>query len=370
MISSSRKQGSQRNQRNQFSRRKRERSKEVFAQPPKRSKKNRNNESRKRKIELKGANISKRSKKNDSKNGSRKRSRKDMEFSDDEDDPNQKDLSIKKLSVDSRNHGRNNNYNEIPSHPFRTLFIGSTGSGKTHVMVNLLTRNRFLRDFFDEMYLFSPQINVEPEFKLIDKMNKRTHIYKFETFPLDNVTRLFRKIMDRGKSIEQEHGNRGQFPRVLIFIDDFASDNRVMNSAILRDIFFTSRKYSISTWISSQYWNRTPPPIRTNAETYLVFEQSMKRTKLMAEEMAVGRYNEMFLMDVMANRVAKERFSFLFINRKKAPKDGRFSFKFGSHLIIQGEEDSEEEPSEETSSSSSEEDSDDQQEPALKKARQ
>ena len=40
--------------------------------------------------------------------------------------------------------------------PSLTLCIGKSGSGKSNVMANMLTKKEFMKDFFDDIYLFSP----------------------------------------------------------------------------------------------------------------------------------------------------------------------------------------------------------------------
>jgi hypothetical protein len=240
-------------------------------------------------------------------------------------------MKIRPVKVKRKNVKKHNNFSLIPSHPYRSIFTGATGSGKTTMMVNLLTRRRFLKDYFDEMYLFSPNVEVEEEFKNIGKKNKHTKIFYKEHFHLGDVTSIFEEIKNRAK----EYGDvdRDKLPRVLLFIDDFASDRKVMGSKILKTIFFMSRKYSVSTWISTQYYRRVPPEIRTNAEYHVVFVQPNTESEKIADEMSVGKFTKKKMLELM-NRVADTPYSFLFINRKKTPNDGRFNFTFKHRLTI------------------------------------
>ena len=44
----------------------------------------------------------------------------------------------------------------IPRHASSVVFSGRSGSGKSNLMVNLLTRNQFYKGYFDLIFLFSP----------------------------------------------------------------------------------------------------------------------------------------------------------------------------------------------------------------------
>ena len=44
----------------------------------------------------------------------------------------------------------------INKYPSLTLVVGKSGSGKSNVLVHMLTKEQFMGSFFDEIYLFSP----------------------------------------------------------------------------------------------------------------------------------------------------------------------------------------------------------------------
>lgn len=237
-------------------------------------------------------------------------------------------LSIGPLYVDRTEFSRHYNFNNIPSHPYRTLFTGTTGSGKTNCMISLLVKSQFLRDFFDIIYIFSPNALIEPEFMLIKEAN-RGEVFYYETFDEREIERIFAEMKETAQRFKSD---RSLMPRVLLIIDDFAGVGSAMRNQTLTNIFFMSRKYSCSTWISLQRYKQAPSAIRLNSEFHVLFEQPQNQTKILAEELAVGLFSEKMMLDAMT-MVSETPFSFIFINTKLRVRDGRFRFTFTEKLI-------------------------------------
>lgn len=251
----------------------------------------------------------------------------DSDCESDDDEPGC--LRIKPIKVKRKDVLKNNQYNNIPSHPYRCIFTGATGSGKTTNMINLLTRKRFLQNYFHKIYLYSPNVNIEEEFKKIEKKNKKTEVIKRESFDEQQLAEDFAKIVQSSKRMGD---NRKALPRILFFIDDFASDKLVMSSEILIDMFFRCRKQSCSVWISTQHYKAPDSRLRNNAENHVIYMQNDKETEKIAEELAVGPFTCQIIKQWMY-KVSSEAYAFLFVNRKLTPMDGRFAYTY-DHKII------------------------------------
>lgn len=236
-------------------------------------------------------------------------------------------LSIDPIQIQRKDFLKHNNFNNIPSHPYRCIFTGTTGSGKTTNMVNLLIQPQFLKDYFDKIYIFSPNAKTELEFMEIVRLNRGEVILKedWDEFEVDDI---FKEMIATAKRFKQD---RSGMPRCLLFIDDFAGHKHVMNSSLLVKIFFMSRKYSCSTWISSQRYKAVPPNLRTNAEYHVIYEQSSTQTQLIGEELSVGKFTSQRIAEVM-DLVSETPYSFLFVNTKKRVNDGRFRFTYNEIL--------------------------------------
>ena len=241
------------------------------------------------------------------------------------------ELDIGPVEVKRNDFPKHNNYNNIPSHPFRCLFTGTTGSGKTTNMIQLLIQPNFLKDYFDAIYVFSPNCKTEIEFEEIQK-NNRGDVIMTEVFDEINVKNIFDKLIRNAKKFKND---RSLMPRILLFIDDFAGHKEVMKSELLVKIFFMSRKYSCSTWISSQRYKCVPSNLRVNSEFHVIYEQSSMQTLLIAEELSMGRFTKKHIFNAM-DKVSDEPYSFLFINARLRVHEGRFRFTYNEKLIPNG----------------------------------
>ena len=233
---------------------------------------------------------------------------------------NSLDKYMNNKKSDSKPH---NNFELIPSAPRRCLFIGSTGSGKSHNVISLLIRKEFLKDFYNEIHLYSPNALFEDEYGLIKKYNKKTLVKLNDEF----VPEEFDKLIDEIK-IEQKtrKSDKKKMKNILIIVDDFITDKRFFNNKSLNDAFIQLRKYNCSTWILSQLYKKIPVLWRTNSEHLVIFSQPKSEVKKLSEELSVGKYDHNFFKK-MFSRVADENYSFIHVNRKLPPFK-RFYFTY------------------------------------------
>ena len=72
------------------------------------------------------------------------------------------------INLDSITNENNKKHNEkwpfIPDHRYRILIIGSSGSGKTNVLLNLIKQ----QDDIDKMYLYAKDLN-KPKYEFLIK---------------------------------------------------------------------------------------------------------------------------------------------------------------------------------------------------------
>ena len=74
----------------------------------------------------------------------------------------------KMINLDSITNENNKEHNEkwpyIPDHPYRILIIGSSGSGKTNTLLNLIKD----QDYTDKIYLYVKDLS-EPKYHFLIK---------------------------------------------------------------------------------------------------------------------------------------------------------------------------------------------------------
>ena len=99
----------------------------------------------------------------------------------------------------------------LPRKSFALLITGRPASGKTNLLLNLITKKgKCFNRKFDKVYIFSPSLSTikdDDPFELIPDDQK------FETATLENMEGILNKINDSGE-------------KVLIILDDVIADVR------------------------------------------------------------------------------------------------------------------------------------------------
>ena len=237
---------------------------------------------------------------------------------------------VSKLLKNVKKPPKNNAYGIIPSFPNRALLIGSTNSGKTNLLVSLLTSEKFLKGFYDQIYLWSPNAYFEEINELIEIYNKKAKVQFIE-----NVnTKDFKKKVEQIFEEQRKKKGLDNMDKILFIIDDAVSNKKFMRSKILQDVYFFSRKLYIQTFLLTQYYKSVPGQIRQNSEHLIIFaSQPKSEIKKVAEENSIGRYDEKFFYNVFNQLSKGGLYNFLHINRKKKPSE-RFFYNFESIIKI------------------------------------
>ena len=132
----------------------------------------------------------------------------------------------------------------IPSHPFRTYIIGASGSGKTNLLLNLLTRDGYYKDYFDRVFVISPTaLNLDKSYQELEKKTKYENGKNLFYFDCD--TEVLKSILD----LQEEEKKQN---KVLVIMDDVASYTKFCRSPELLKFSVMSRHYNCSCFLLSQ----------------------------------------------------------------------------------------------------------------------
>lgn len=202
---------------------------------------------------------------------------------------------------------RQNEPSLIPRHSFFMYVSAARGSGKSTMILNLLTRKEFYKGLFNKVLFMSPTASLDKKVRileetgitsknskllnLIKKLKKRKEIMdksdKLNTFyqnvENDNGIEFYdtldleaiKDIIDINRSITENYGKEYS-NKVLIVIDDLIESKNVQ-STILKNLIFKSRHYNISVIISGQSYFMLPKALRLNASQTIMFETGSKK---------------------------------------------------------------------------------------------
>jgi len=171
-------------------------------------------------------------------------------------------------------------FEHLPAPSLRWLCVGPSGSGKGVALQNICINH--YRGAFERIYIFSPTALNDtstwgPVKKHLEK-DKGIDLKKEPAFFEDFDIAAMQGIIDRHKKIVQTQKDRGEkrLYSVLIIVDDFADDQRVMrrgkNGQMLNQLFLKGRHWGISTILSVQKLTLVSTPCRVNATGLLAFK--------------------------------------------------------------------------------------------------
>lgn len=191
----------------------------------------------------------------------------------------------------------------LPSHPARVMFSGSSGSGKTNLILQLISNKKFLKGYFDLIFLFSPTGLVDDVFDaVIPKIIKKKHV--FDKPDPDVLQQLF----DKQTAFVKEHGI-DKAARLLVILDDIIDNKTVMNSKPLSQLFFRGRHIGISVWVSTQSYNKVPRALRMQLSNAIIFKPKKSEMKVICADACPGHL-EHKEFEKLINYATAERYNF------------------------------------------------------------
>lgn len=232
-----------------------------------------------------------------------------------------------------------------PDLPFRGIFQGGSGQGKTNSIVNFVNYYKSL-GLFDHIYVICPTRDL----KLISLVEDKNDFYLEPTFQTtqiiqdriaDNVKRYKKYLKDKEFYDSIKHKDPDSltlteiarldkmesvppvapykaFPQSVLIVDD--SIGSVLFSPSKRNpfvnFFIRSRHQGCSIILSTQHWGGLNRSLRANATFFVIFKMNDKKQLYqiyleLAHKMDFEQFLEVF------HRATEEKYSFLFVDLEK-----------------------------------------------------
>lgn len=214
------------------------------------------------------------------------------------------EIKVKKTNKDALEQPQSVELDIFPKLPAGILVIGRSGSGKTQAIVNLMTNDALLGDYFDIVYLFT---DAKPDRELIKdlKLEKKYIITDFDEKKVS-------EIMDKAERTIEQKGFKNS-PKIMFLFDDILSNAKFLRSKAAVKLATANRHFNISYIFASQYFKKLPPVLRSNSRYYIIFPSSQAETIKMAEELTPPRMDNKKFIKYL-DHATKEKYSFLTIN--------------------------------------------------------
>jgi GTPase SAR1 family protein len=175
--------------------------------------------------------------------------------------------------------------------PFRMLIVGSSGSGKTNTLLELIKR---MNDTFEQIIICC-KAKCEP---LYDFLSSKLPIQFHENGDIPNIN-------DFKDGLKQ----------TLIIFDDLVL---MKDQSKIAEFFIRSRKYNMSCIYLSQSYYKTPKVIRININ-YLILKKlpSSRDLKMVLNENSIG-INLKELTAIYNEIITNNKFDFILIDLDKS----------------------------------------------------
>lgn len=158
--------------------------------------------------------------------------------------------------------------------PTSLCMIGKSGSGKTQVLINLISRKKYYKNDFkpENIYLFSVSANTDDKLQAMIQMNNIPEENIFSnTFDLEELRIVYEYIKDN----YLEAINNGEEPEhTLLILDDLAYSGDLLGydkDNILNQVFMNGRHCLCSCILTSQKASLIGTGMRSNAKGVIMF---------------------------------------------------------------------------------------------------
>jgi hypothetical protein len=147
----------------------------------------------------------------------------------------------------------------LPPLPFRSIALGPSSSGKTNMLVTLLTDPRFYKGNFSHIFWCSPTATVDPSLDVLrDYIREQGNQGEDDPAFHDSIDVAFlQSRVDRQKKVTEylkKHRVKQKAWNMLIVLDDLADVKRGLPeiSRFVDSLFVKARHWGVSVVLSTQ----------------------------------------------------------------------------------------------------------------------
>jgi hypothetical protein len=197
----------------------------------------------------------------------------------------------------------------LPRAPFSLMISGRSGSGKTNILINILTNEHLLKNYFHYTVVFSPTAGkYDDSYK---PLNLPSESFKTD-FSADDLNTLIenRKALIDKKGIEWVVKNS----RVLLIMDDIIANRDFLNSPEALKMFALLRHYQCSIIVLMQSYNKLPRALRINANGTIVLPSTQSEIEVLLDEITPAGISKKEFQKVI-EYATEGKHDFLYINR-------------------------------------------------------
>ena len=196
----------------------------------------------------------------------------------------------------------------LPRFPFSIMFSGRSGSGKSNLLMNLLTRKEMYGGYFHYIVVYSPTAGKYDDMYASLKLPDENFVPDFSKEGLEALIEQRKKLIDK-KGIEWV----GKHSRVLIILDDIIANRQFLESQTALTLFALLRHYLVSVVVLMQSYTKLPRALRLNCNGLFVFPASQSEVEVLKDEICPAGIKKKEFENVI-DYATRDDYSFLYIN--------------------------------------------------------
>lgn len=201
----------------------------------------------------------------------------------------------------------------MPKFPFSMMITGRSGSGKTNLMINIMTRPEMYGKFFHMIVVFSPTAGISDDLYSQLKLPAENYVPDLKPEYLENIIKA-RKTLIEEKGIDWV----GKNMRMLIIMDDVIANRDFLESPGALKMFALLRHFLCSIIVMVQSYNKLPRSLRINANAVMVFPALQSEIDVLKDEITPAGISKKDFGKVIAY-ATEGRYDFLYLNNHADP---------------------------------------------------
>ena len=196
----------------------------------------------------------------------------------------------------------------LPRFPFSLMLSGRSGSGKTNLMMNLMTRKEFYGNYFHCIIVCSPTAGKYDDMYKQLKLPDENFISDFNPDFLNDLIESRKSEIDE-KGIEKV----AKSSRVCLILDDVIANRDFLNSPEALKMFALLRHYLCSVIVMMQSYTKLPRALRLNCNGVIVFPCLQSEIEVLIKEVCPNGIRPRDFEKVI-DYCTNGPYSFLYIN--------------------------------------------------------
>lgn len=203
----------------------------------------------------------------------------------------------------------------IAKFPSSVCMSGRSGSGKSQLLMNMLTNPDLLENYFHIIIVFSPTAGEFDDTYGVLNLPKENFVKDFGAEQLEAIIEARKKLITKkGKPWVAKNN------RVCIILDDVIANREFLESQTALKLFALLRHYLCSIFVLMQSYTKLPRALRLNCNSTYIFPGSRSEVEIILKELCPPELSKKEFLNVI-NHCCADEYNFISINNHAKKKE-------------------------------------------------